>query len=74
MSVPKITSADHFARASSPRARLIKSRVDRGDSSHVNETENGIQATPCDPELEAQIAVADDIMRENRDLLRKLTK
>ena len=74
MSAPKITSPDHSARAPSPRERLTKSRVDRGDASHVNQTENGIQATPYDPEFEAQMAVAEDIMRENRDLLRKLAK
>ena len=74
MAAPKITSADHSARAPSPRERLTKSRVDRGDASHVNETGNGIEQDPYDPEFEAQMAVAEDIMRENRDLLRKLAK
>jgi len=30
--------------------------------------------TPYDPEFDAQIAVAEDIMREDRDILRKLAK
>ena len=74
MAAPKITSPEHSARAPSPRERSTKSRVDRGDASQVNETGNGIQATPYDPEFEAQMAIAEDIMRENRDLLRKLAK
>ena len=74
MAAPKITSADHSASAPSPKERLTKSRVDRGDASQVNQTEKGIQATPYDPEFEAQMAVAEDIMRQNRDLLRKLAK
>ena len=74
MSAPKITSADHSARTSSPRARLTKSHVGRVDASHVNETGNCIDPNPYDPEFEAQMAVAEDIMCENRDLLRKLAK
>ena len=38
------------------------------------ETENGIELTPYDPEFDAQMAVAEDIMREDRDILRKLAK
>ena len=74
MSAPKITSADHSARAPSPRERLTKSRADSGDASHVNQTGNCIEPDPYDPKFEAQMAVAEDIMRENRDLLRKLAK
>ena len=53
MAAPKIASADHSGRASSPRERLAKSRADSGDASHVNETGNGIQATSYNPEFEA---------------------
>ena len=74
MTAPKITSVDHSARALSPIEKLTKSRVDRGDALHVNETENGIAPSPYDLEFEAQMAVAEDIMRKNRDFLRKLAK
>ena len=53
---------------------LTKLGVDKGDVLHVIETENGIELTPYDPEFDAQMAVAEDIMREDRDLLRKLAK
>ena len=52
----------------------IKLRVDKGDVLHVIETENGIELTPYNPEFDAQMAVAEDIMHENRDLLRRLAK
>ena len=74
MFAPKITSADHSTRAPTPRERSTMSRADRGDASHVNETGNCIDPNPYDPEFEAQMAVAEDIMCENRDLLRKLAK
>ena len=74
MAAPKLTSADHSARAPSPRERSTKARADRGDASHVNETGNGIEPDPYVPEFEAKMAVAEDIMGENRDLLRKLAK
>jgi hypothetical protein len=40
----------------------------------VTETENGIELTPYDPEFDGQMEVAEDIMHENFDLLRKLAK
>ena len=74
MSAPKITSADHSTRAPTPRERSTKSRADRGDASHVNETGNCIDPNPYDPGFEAQMAVAENTMCENQDLLRKLAK
>ena len=53
---------------------LTKLGVDKGDVLHVIETENGIELTPYDPEFDAQMAVAEEIMHENRDLLRRLAK
>ena len=43
-------------------------------SLHVIETENGIELTPYDPAFEVQLAIAEEIMREDRDILRKLAK
>jgi hypothetical protein len=41
---------------------------------HIIETENGIELTPYDPEFDAQMAFAEDIIREDRDIFRKLAK
>ena len=70
----KIISIENSAGVLFPKEILTKLRVDKGDVLHVIETENGIGLTPYDPEFDAQMAVAEDIMREDRDILRKLAK
>src|SRR6056300_275579 len=70
----KITSVGNSAGVLLPKELLGKLRVEKGDMLHVIETENGIELTPYDPEFDAQMAVAEDIMREDRDILRKLAK
>ena len=57
-----------------PKELLTKLRVDKGDVLHVVEAENGIELTPYNPEYDAQMAIAEDIMIENEALLRKLAK
>ena len=70
----KITSVGNSAGVLLPKELLTKLRVDKGYVFHVIETENGIELTPYDPEFDAQMAVAEDIMREDSDILRKLSK
>ena len=74
MTALKITSVGNSAGVLLPKELLAKLRVEKGDMLHVVETENGIELTPYDPGFGAQMAVADDIMREDRDILRKLAK
>ncbi len=38
------------------------------------ETEKGIELTPYDPEFARQMDAAEEVMRENRDALRKLAR
>ena len=74
MTALKITSVGNSAGVLSPKELLAKLRVEKGDMLHVIETENGIELTPYAPEFDAQKAVAEDIMREDCDILRKLAK
>ena len=74
MTALKITSVANSAGVLLPKEIWPKLRVDKGDVLNVIETENGIQLTPYDPEFDAQMAVAEYIMREDRDILRKLAK
>jgi len=53
---------------------LEKLRVEKGDSLHVIETSNGIELTPYDPEFAEQMEIAEQVMREDRDALRKLAE
>lgn len=57
-----------------PKDILEKLRVSKGDVLHVIETPNGIELTPYDPEFEEQLSVAEEVMREDRNVLRKLAE
>ena len=57
-----------------PKELLRKLELGPGAILHVSETENGIALTAYDPEIEAQMEIAEDIMRENEALLSKLAK
>ena len=74
MTALTIKSVGNYAGVLLPKEILTKVRVDKGDVLHVIETENGLELTPYDPEFDAQMAIAEDIMREDRDILRKLAK
>ena len=70
----KIISIGNSAGVVLPKELLTKLRVDKGDVLHVVETENGIELTRYNPEYDAQMAIAEDIVIENEALLRKLAK
>lgn len=57
-----------------PRELLERLRLDRGDELTVLETPDGVTLTGYDPEFARQMEVAEKVMRENRDLLRKLAE
>jgi putative addiction module antidote len=74
MAALKIISIGNSAGVLLPTELLAKLRVEKDDMLHVIETENGIELTPYDSEIDAQLAIAEDIMREDRDIFRKLAK
>ncbi|MDQ2069011.1 AbrB/MazE/SpoVT family DNA-binding domain-containing protein [Natronospira bacteriovora] len=57
-----------------PKEILEKLRVTQGDELMVLETPDGITLTSYDPEFARQMDVAERIMREDRDLLKKLAE
>ena len=74
MTKVKITSFGTSAGITLPDALMARLGVGIGDVLEVRETAAGIELLPCGGEFEAQMAVAEDIMREDRDILRKLAK
>ncbi len=70
----KITAIGNSAGVILPKELLARLRVDKGDELYVLETSDGIRLTNYDPEFAAQIEVAERIMREDRDVLRKLAQ
>lgn len=70
----KITAIGNSAGLILPRELLARLRVDKGDELYALETPDGIRLTTYDPELAAQMEVAEEVMRKRRSLLRKLAQ
>ncbi|HET7656469.1 MAG TPA: AbrB/MazE/SpoVT family DNA-binding domain-containing protein [Luteimonas sp.] len=70
----KITAIGNSAGVILPRELLARLRLQKGDALYALETPDGIRLTAFDPELAAQMEVAEDIMRRRRSLLQKLAE
>jgi putative addiction module antidote len=70
----KITTVGNSAGIVLPKELLAKLRVGKGDALYATELPDGVKLSPFDPELAAQMEVAERIMRKRRSLLRKLAK
>lgn len=70
----KLTAIGNSTGLILPKEVLERMRVGRGDEVCILETAGGYEITPYDPEVAAQMDVAEEIMRRRRDLLRKLAK
>ena len=70
----KITTVGNSAGIILPRELLTRLRVDKGDALYATELPDGVKLTPFDPELAKQMDVAERVMREDRNVLRKLAK
>ncbi len=70
----KIIKVGNSAGMILPKAMLAKLRVSLGDQLYLTETPDGVHLTPSDPAFEAKMALAESIMREDRDILRVLAQ
>jgi putative addiction module antidote len=70
----KITAIGNSAGVILPKELLARLRVDKGDALHAIELQDGIKLTPFDPQLAAQMEVAEKVMRDDRAVLRKLAE
>ena len=70
----KITGIGNSAGVILPKELLARLRVDKGDELYAVETPDGVRLTTYDPVFAAQMEVAERVMREDRDLLRKLAQ
>ena len=74
MSTLKITTVGNSTGVVLPKEILQHLHVDKGDTLYVLETPNGIELTPYNPQFAAQMEVAEQVMREDRDVLKKLAE
>ena len=70
----KITAIGNSAGLILPKELLARLRVDKGDELYALETPDGVRLTTYDPELAAQMEVAEEVMRKRRSLLNKLSQ
>ncbi|MBL4617935.1 MAG: AbrB/MazE/SpoVT family DNA-binding domain-containing protein [Robiginitomaculum sp.] len=70
----KITTIGNSAGIVLPKSVMSKLRVQKGDKLFAVETPGGIELTPYDPDFVSQMQAAETIMRQDRDVLKKLAK
>lgn len=70
----KITTIGNSAGVILPKELLARLRLEKGDELYALETPDGVKLTPHDPEFAAQMEIAEQIMREDRQVLRKLAQ
>jgi putative addiction module antidote len=74
MTTLKLTTVGNSVGVVLPRELMAKLRVSKGDSLYVTETQRGVELSPYRPDFARQMNVAEDIMRENRNVLKKLAE
>jgi putative addiction module antidote len=70
----KVTKIGNSAGVVLPKDLLTRLRAGVGDTLYVTEAPDGIRITASDPEFAEKMAVAERIMREDRDILRILAQ
>ena len=68
----KVTTVGNSMGVIFPKELVEKLRLSKGDMLYVLETPNGFELTPYDPEFVQQMEVAEEVMREDWNVLRKL--
>lgn len=70
----KLTQIGNSVGVILPKEVLAKLDVSKGDEIYLTESPDGLRITVNNPEFEAQMKAARDIMKERRAVLRELAK
>lgn len=57
-----------------PKEAIIKLHIKKGDTIYLCETSDGYSLTPYDDEFAHQMKLAEEIMHDNKDVLKVLSK
>jgi putative addiction module antidote len=74
MTALKLTQIGNSVGVILPKEVLARLKLEKGDTVFVTEAANGITLTPYDPELEEQLRLGREFMREYRDTFHQLAK
>jgi putative addiction module antidote len=71
----KVTTVGSSAGFILNKEAMLKLKVKKGDTVYLTEApDGGYRLTPFNPDFERQLALAEDIMHDDRDILRALAK
>ena len=71
----KVTTVGASAGFILPKEAMARLRVKKGDTVYLTEApDGGYRLTAYNPDFERQMALAEDIMHDDRDVLRALAK
>ncbi len=71
----KVTTVGSSAGFILPKEAMARLKVQKGDMVYFTEAPDGsYRLTPYNPEFERQMALAEEIMHEDREVLRALAK
>ncbi len=74
MTTLRLTTVGNSTGVILPRPVLDRLDLEKGDMLYVLVTPKGIELTPYDPQFVAQMEAAEQVMREDSDVLRMLAK
>ena len=74
MTALKLTQIGNSVGVILPKELLAKLGVGKGDTVYAIDTPDGVRLTTADPDFEVQMAVARQIMKKRRGVLRELAK
>ncbi len=70
----KITTIGNSVGIVLPKEVLSHLHVEKGDTLYITESPDGVRLSPYDAALGLKLDVFEQVMRENRDVLKKLAE
>ena len=74
MTTLKLTQIGNSLGLILPREVLARLKLQKGDTVFVTDAANGVMLTPYDPDLDQQLELGREFMREYRDTFHQLAK
>lgn len=74
MTALKLTQIGNSVGVILPKEMLARLKVEKGDTLFATEAANGVNLSPYDPDMEAQLKMGREFMREYRDTFHQLAK
>jgi len=71
----KVTTVGASAGFILTKEAMAHMKIRKGDTVYLTETpDGGFRLTPYDPDFERQMSLAEDLMHDDREILRRLAK